>query len=38
MKEVMEGKKEKDTSFPNAFRTMESYTVKGGYFLSETNE
>ncbi len=38
MKEVMEGKKERDTSFPNVFRTMESYTVKGGYFLPEIDE
>lgn len=36
LSEVMEGKKQRDTSFPKAFRSMENYTVKGGYALLET--
>lgn len=33
--EVMEGKKENETSFPDAFHSMENYVVKGGYPLPE---
>ncbi len=33
VKEVMEGKKEADTSFPDVFRAMQTYAVKGGYYL-----
>lgn len=33
MSEVMNGKKESETSFPNAFKSMDNYTVKGGYAL-----
>lgn len=33
MSEAMAGKKESETSFPKAFRSMECYTVKGGYAL-----
>ncbi len=33
MSEVMEGKRECDTSFPNVFKSMDNYTVKGGYAL-----
>lgn len=35
MKEVMEGKSENDTSFSYVFRSMQSYTVKGGSPLPE---
>lgn len=31
LSEVMKGKKERDTSFPMAFRSMENYVVKGAY-------
>lgn len=33
--EVMEGKRESETSFPRAFHSMENYVVKGGYKLPE---
>lgn len=33
--EVMDGRKESETSFPEAFQSMENYTVKGGYLLPE---
>ena len=33
--EVMDGRKEHETSFPKAFQSMENYTVKGGYLLPE---
>ncbi len=35
MSEVMAGKKESETSFPSVFRSMDNYTVKGGYKLPE---
>ncbi|MCI9046662.1 MAG: hypothetical protein HFG71_05195 [Hungatella sp.] len=31
LKEVMEGKKESETSFPETLNSMEKYSVKGGY-------
>lgn len=33
--EVMEGKRESETSFPDAFKSMDNYTVKGGYVVPE---
>lgn len=33
--ETMEGKKMRETTFPDAFMSMENYTVKGGYALPE---
>jgi len=33
LSEVMEGKQEDEVTFPNAFRSMENLTVKGGYAL-----
>lgn len=33
LSEVMDGKKESETSFPDAFKSMDNYTVKGGYAL-----
>lgn len=33
--EVMEGKRESETSFPEAFKSMDNYTVKGGYAVPE---
>lgn len=33
LSEVMDGKKEKESTFPEALQSMENYTVKGGYFL-----
>lgn len=33
--EVMEGKKESESSFPEAFKSMDNYTVKGGYALPQ---
>ena len=38
MAEVMEGKKEGETSFPKVFESMNNYTVKGGYALPEKFE
>lgn len=38
MAEVMEGKKERETSFPKVFQSMDNYTVKGGYALPEKLE
>ena len=35
LSEVMAGKKESESSFPEAFKAMENYTVKGGYILPE---
>ncbi len=35
MSEVMAGKKESETSFPSVFKSMDNYTVKGGYKLPE---
>ncbi len=35
LSEVMEGKKESESTFPEAFRSMDNYTVKGGYALPE---
>lgn len=35
MSEVMAGKKESETSFPNVFKSMDNYIVKGGYKLPE---
>ncbi len=35
LSEVMAGKKESECSFPEAFKAMENYTVKGGYILPE---
>lgn len=31
MQEVMAGKKESEVSFPHAFKSMQTYTIKGGY-------
>lgn len=33
LSEVMDGKKESETSFPDSFKSMDNYTVKGGYAL-----
>lgn len=35
LSEVMEGKKESETSFPDVFKSMDNYTVKGGYAVPE---
>lgn len=35
LSEVMEGSRAEESSFPNVFRSMENYTVKGGYALPE---
>ncbi|MBQ9989545.1 MAG: hypothetical protein IJP31_01170 [Lachnospiraceae bacterium] len=35
MMEVMNGKKERESSFPQVFKSMDNYTVKGGYLLPE---
>ena len=35
MMEVMEGKNEGDCTFPRVFKSMDNYTVKGGYLLPE---
>ena len=35
LSEVMTGKKASETSFPDAFISMDNYTVKGGYALPE---
>ena len=35
LSQAMEGKREKDCTFPNAFRSMEIYTVRGGRPLPE---
>ena len=35
MMEVMNGKKERECSFPQVFKSMDNYTVKGGYLLPE---
>ncbi len=36
--EVMEGRKESETSFPEAFHSMENYLLKGGYALPDSHE
>lgn len=36
MKEVMEGKKAEETTFPSAFQSMGSYTMKGAHPLPQT--
>lgn len=38
MKEVMEGMKEEETSFPEAFKSMQAYTVKGGFSLPDSED
>ncbi len=38
LSEVMGGKKESECSFPNIFKSMNNYTVKGGYALPEEEE
>ncbi len=38
MMEVMDGKVEGDSSFPQIFTSMDNYTVKGGYLLPERME
>ncbi|MCM1233947.1 MAG: hypothetical protein NC489_27895 [Ruminococcus flavefaciens] len=35
LSEVMSGQKESKCSFPNVFKSMDNYTVKGGYALPE---
>lgn len=35
LSEVMDGKKESESSFPEAFKSMDNYTVKGGYALPQ---
>lgn len=35
LSEVMEGKKESESSFPESFKSMDNYTVKGGYALPD---
>lgn len=38
MMEVMDGKKEGESSFPQVFKSMDNHTVKGGYLLPEREE
>ncbi len=35
LSEVMDGKRESECSFPEAFKSMDNYTVKGGYALPQ---